>query len=56
MSLIGGALIPLIQGLVSDASGSMQFSFIVPAICYVILTLYFFFEHRYDVKNNLGLH
>lgn len=56
MSLIGGALIPLIQGIVSDASGSMQFSFIVPCICYVILTIYFFFEHRYDVQHKLGLH
>lgn len=51
MSLIGGAIIPLIQGIVSDATGSMQFSFIVPAICYVIITLYFWSEHRIDKRS-----
>ncbi|MDT6979350.1 L-fucose:H+ symporter permease [Levilactobacillus zymae] len=51
MALIGGAIIPAIQGLVSDMTGSMQFSFIVPAIGYLIITLYFFFEHRFEVKH-----
>lgn len=51
MALIGGAIIPAIQGLVSDMTGSMQFSFIVPTICYLIITLYFFFEHRFEVKH-----
>ncbi|WP_442760984.1 L-fucose:H+ symporter permease [Paucilactobacillus nenjiangensis] len=48
MSLIGGAIMPFVQGLVSDLSGSMQFSFIVPALCYVFITGYFFLEHRYE--------
>lgn len=51
MALIGGAIIPAIQGLVSDMTGSMQFSFIVPAIGFLIITLYFFFEHRFEVKH-----
>ncbi|KRM57113.1 L-fucose:H+ symporter permease [Secundilactobacillus malefermentans] len=50
MSLIGGAIIPAIQGLVSDAT-TLQFSFIVPAICYAIVTLHFFTEGRYDKKH-----
>lgn len=48
MSLIGGAIVPAIQGRVSDVSGSMQFSFIVPAICFAIITIYFWNEHRYE--------
>ena len=48
MSLIGGAIVPAIQGRVSDLSGSMQFSFIVPAICFAIITIYFWNEHRYE--------
>lgn len=48
MALIGGAIIPAIQGAVSDISGSMQFSFIVSAIGYLIITLYFYFEYRFD--------
>lgn len=50
MSLIGGAVIPLIQGIVSDMTGSMQFSFIVPAICFAVITGYFWSEHRIDAK------
>ncbi|MDO4903098.1 MAG: L-fucose:H+ symporter permease [Limosilactobacillus sp.] len=48
MSLIGGAIVPAIQGRVSDLSGSMQFSFIVPAVCYALITIYFWNEHRFE--------
>lgn len=51
MAIVGGAFIPAIQGLISDITGSMQFSFIVPTLCYVIVTVYFFFEYRYDRKH-----
>lgn len=40
MTIIGGAVIPLIQGLVSDISGSLQFSFIVAFVCFVIIVVY----------------
>ncbi|MGQ5708670.1 L-fucose:H+ symporter permease [Lactobacillus sp. PSON] len=48
MSLIGGALVPIIMGRVSDLSGSMQLAFIVPAICFALITIYFIFEHRWE--------
>lgn len=51
MSLIGGAIVPTIQGRVSDLSGSMQLSFIVPAICFALITLYFWTEHRYELAH-----
>jgi MFS transporter, FHS family, L-fucose permease len=41
-AIVGGALIPPIMGKVSDLTGSLQFSFIVPAICYVFITYYGF--------------
>ncbi|MGV0168775.1 L-fucose:H+ symporter permease [Furfurilactobacillus sp. WILCCON 0119] len=50
MAIIGGAVMPLLQGAVSDLT-TMQFSFIVPVICFVIVTGYFFFEHRYEVAH-----
>ena len=50
MAIIGGAVMPLLQGAVSDLT-TMQFSFIVPVICFVIVTTYFFFEHRYEVAH-----
>lgn len=40
MSIIGGAFIPVIQGLVSDISGSLQFSFIVSFVCFAIILIY----------------
>lgn len=39
LAIVGGALIPLIQGLVADAIG-LQISFFVPVICYVFIAYY----------------
>lgn len=50
MAIIGGAVMPLLQGAVSDFT-TMQFSFIVPLICFIIVTTYFYFEHRYEVAH-----
>ena len=38
-AIVGGALIPVIQGMVADVS-SVQFSFVVPAICYAYIAWY----------------
>lgn len=38
-AIVGGAILPLIQGLVADTS-SIQTSFIVPACCYVYIVWY----------------
>ena len=51
MSLIGGAIVPTIQGRVSDLTGSMQLSFIVPAICFALITIYFWTEHRWEIAH-----
>ncbi|WP_287980049.1 sugar MFS transporter [Sphingomonas sp.] len=39
-AIVGGAIVPPLTGLVADASGSMQFSLILPAICYAIILAY----------------
>lgn len=39
MSIVGGAIIPLIMGKVSDAS-SIQIAYIVPAICFLFVTYF----------------
>jgi MFS transporter, FHS family, L-fucose permease len=39
MAIVGGAIIPPIQGAVADLSG-IQFSFVVPIICYLYLAYY----------------
>jgi len=40
MSIIGGAFAPLLMGLISDKTGSIQFAYIVPLLCFISV-LYF---------------
>lgn len=44
MSIIGAAVVPAIQGLVSDLTGSMQLSFIVNLVCFGYVGKYFYDE------------
>lgn len=44
MSIIGGAIIPAIQGLVSDLLGSMQLSFLISTACFVYVGIHFYGE------------
>ncbi|WP_109302397.1 sugar MFS transporter [Aquimarina sp. AU474] len=50
MMIVGGALIPLLQGAVADNIG-IQLSFLIPIICYAYLVFYGVEGHR--VKNIL---
>lgn len=45
MSIVGGAVVPAIQGFVSDHLHSMQHAFIVSAICFAIVGLHFLREY-----------
>lgn len=45
MAILGGAIIPLVQGGVMDAV-STQFGFVVPAVCLAIVALYALFDLR----------
>lgn len=45
MAIVGGALMPLVQGRVIDAT-SPAFSFIVPAICYAVVMAYALYDLR----------
>lgn len=40
MSIVGGALLPLLMGYISDRTGSMQNAYIVPLLCFAVV-LYF---------------
>ncbi|WP_439882553.1 sugar MFS transporter [Pontibacter sp. MBLB2868] len=42
MAIVGGAIIPPLQGYVADVSGNLQMSFIVPLICYLYIVYYGF--------------
>jgi len=39
MAIVGGALVPLLQGVMADNMG-LQISFILPAVCYLYILFY----------------
>lgn len=46
MAILGGALITPLQGMVSDATGSINTSFVVPLVCFVVVFCYALFVVR----------
>ncbi|MBN2521528.1 MAG: sugar MFS transporter, partial [Bacteroidales bacterium] len=40
MMILGGALIPFIQGLIADSLNGYHYSFFVPVICYIYIAYY----------------
>ena len=40
MSILGGAIVPVIQGYIADVIGGYHYSFFVPIICYIYLAWY----------------
>lgn len=50
MSIIGGAVIPLIMGMISDLNhGNMQIAFVAPLLCFVYVAFYGFWCVRKGV-------
>ena len=46
IAIFGGAVIPLITGMIADATGSLAISFLLPAACYAIIAGFGFFARR----------
>ena len=49
MSIVGGAILPLGMGYISDKTGSMQTAYIVPLVCFLVV-LYYGMK-GYKIKN-----
>ena len=52
MAILGGALLTPIQGMVSDATGSINVSYLVPLVCFVVVLCYALFATKTKVVNN----
>ncbi|WP_367159216.1 L-fucose:H+ symporter permease [Kozakia baliensis] len=51
MSISGGGLVPLIQGLISDFSGgNMQLAYIVPMLCFIVIVLFGFYCQKRPIQ------
>jgi MFS transporter, FHS family, L-fucose permease len=50
MAILGGALLPPLQGLIADTTHNLQFSFIVPLVAYAYVAFYGWKGHRIGRK------
>lgn len=48
MAIVGGAVLPAMQGFVSDRLGSLQLSFIVPTLSFLYVAYYFYKENKLE--------
>ena len=46
MAILGGAVLPPVQGYIADATKNLQVSFIVPLIAYAYVAFYGALGHR----------
>lgn len=46
MSIVGGALLPPVLGIISDATGSIQNGYVVPLICFVVVLFFAVKGHK----------
>ena len=46
MAIVGGALLPPVLGLISDATGSIQMGYTVPLTCFTVILLFAFNRHK----------
>lgn len=48
MSIVGGAFLPPILGIISDQTSSIQYGYIVPLVCFLVILLFAFNVHKTD--------
>jgi FHS family L-fucose permease-like MFS transporter len=46
MSIVGGALLPPIMGMISDITANIQNGYIVPLACFSVILLFAFNGHK----------
>ena len=52
MAILGGAVLTAVQGQVSDSTGSINFAYLVPLICFLVIVFYSaFVPHKTSVVN-----
>ncbi|WP_121202133.1 MFS transporter [Mucilaginibacter gracilis] len=46
MSIVGGAILPRAFGYISDVTGNVQYGYIIPAVCFTMVTYFGFRGHK----------
>ncbi|MCW9707919.1 L-fucose:H+ symporter permease [Fodinibius salsisoli] len=52
MAIGGGAALPAVQGMISDATGSIHLSYFVPLVCFVIIAFYGMLSKKYQLAES----
>lgn len=50
MAILGGAVLTAIQGLISDTTGNIHYSYIVPLICFIVIFAYGIRSNNYKIS------
>ena len=53
MSIVGGAIVPRLFGMVSDATGNIQNGYIVPLACFIIIAIFGFSGYKVVNKTDV---
>ena len=48
MSIVGGAFLPPVLGIISDATANIQYGYSVPLVCFLVILLFAFNVHKTD--------
>lgn len=48
-AILGGAIIPAIQGAIADATGTLAWSYLLPTVCYIYIAYYGFIGSRHTL-------
>ena len=46
MAILGGAIFTAVQGQVSDFTGNIHYSFVVPVVCFLFILYYSLKSHK----------
>ncbi|QEC79479.1 L-fucose:H+ symporter permease [Mucilaginibacter ginsenosidivorax] len=50
MSIVGGAVLPRAFGYISDTTGNIQYGYVVPLLCFIVVAFFGLKGHRVKVK------
>jgi FHS family L-fucose permease-like MFS transporter len=53
MAIVGGAIIPVIMGRISDVTHSIQLAYIIPLLGFAVVAYYGAVGSRVDIENRI---
>ena len=54
MAILGGAVLTAVQGQVSDTTGSINLSYLVPLVCFLVIAFYGVSASKKDLPARLA--